>query len=124
PAVASYLLPIGESMAFKDGDVLRGTLDLMILRTLELRPMHGYGIAQRLAQITSGEFGVSPGSLFPALHRLEGPGLLCGSWGTSENGRRARFYELTKAGQRRLGIEKRAWDRITLAVRKVLQADS
>jgi len=108
-------------MGSKKGDVLRGTLDLMILQSLELQPMHGYGIAQRIEQITGGEFSVSPGSFFPALYRLEGKGWLRGSWGTSENGRRARFYALTGAGRRQLGAEKRNWDRITLAIQKVLR---
>ncbi len=111
-------------MGNKKGDVLRGTLDLMILRSLELQPMHGYGIAQRIEQVSGGEFGVSPGSFFPALYRLESRGWLRGSWGTSENGRRARYYSLTVAGRRQLGTEKRNWDRITLAIQKVLRANS
>lgn len=111
-------------MGTKKGDVLRGTLDLMILQSLELQPMHGYGIAQRIAQVSGGEFGVSPGSFFPALYRLESRGWLRGSWGTSENGRKARFYALTAAGRRQLGVEKKNWDRIALAIQKVLGANS
>ena len=111
-------------MGNKRGDVLRGTLDLMILQSLDLQPMHGYGIAQRIEQVTAGEFGVSPGSFFPALYRLESKGWVRGSWGTSENGRRARFYSITAAGRRQLGAEKRNWDRITLAIQKVLRANS
>ena len=111
-------------MASKKSDVLRGTLDLMILRILALQPMHGYGIAQRLEQISGGLFGVSNGSFFPALYRLESKGWVRGSWGTSENGRRARFYSLTAAGRRQLDVEKRNWDQITLAIEKVLRATS
>ena len=109
-------------MGGKKGDVLRGTLDLMILRTLALEPMHGYGIAQRLEQITAGAVDASPGSFFPALYRLEQQGWIRGRWGASENGRRARYYALTSAGRRQLGVEKRNWDRITLAIEKVLRA--
>src|SRR6266545_7938220 len=101
-------------------DVLRGTLDLMILHTLELAPMHGYGIAQRLEQTTGGDVDVGPGSLFPALYRLEHKGWLRGKWGESDKGRRARYYSLTAAGRRQLGVEKRNWDRIVLAIQKVL----
>ena len=101
-------------------DVLRGTLDLMILQTLELAPMHGTAIAQRLAQVTGGDVALGPGSLFPALYRLEHKGWLRGSWGQTERGRRARFYKLTAAGQRRLGVEKENWDRVALAMTRIL----
>ena len=111
-------------MGHKKADVLRGTLDLMILQSLEPEPMHGYGIAQRIEQVSGGEFSVSPGSFFPALYRLESKGWVRGSWGTSENGRRARFYALTVAGRRQLGAEKRNWDRIALAIEKVLRAST
>jgi PadR family transcriptional regulator len=111
-------------MGPKKADVLRGTLDLMILQSLELEPMHGYGIALRIEQVSGGEFSVSPGSFFPALYRLESKGWVRGSWGTSENGRRARFYALTATGRRQLGAEKRNWDRIALAIEKVLRATS
>lgn len=111
-------------MVLKKADVLRGTLDLMILRTLELQPMHGYGIAQRIEQITGGAFEVSPGSFFPALYRLEQKGWVRGEWGTSENGRRARFYALTKAGRKQLSVELDNWDSVQLAIQKVLRADS
>src|SRR5215470_173570 len=97
-------------------DVLRGTLDLMILQTLELRPLHGSGIAARLEQVTGGAVDVGPGSLFPALYRLEHKGFVRGSWGESERGRRARFYSLTAAGRKRLGVEKENWDRVALAM--------
>jgi PadR family transcriptional regulator PadR len=102
-------------------DVLRGTLDLMILQTLAPKTMHGYGIAQRLEQITGGAVEVSPGSLFPALYRLEHRGWLRGKWGESDSGRRARFYSLTAAGRRQLGVEKENWDRVTLAMHRIAQ---
>jgi PadR family transcriptional regulator, regulatory protein PadR len=101
-------------------DVLRGTLDLMILQTLELAPMHGTAIAQRLAQVTGGAVELGPGSLFPALYRLEHKGWLRGSWGQTAGGRRARLYKLTAAGQRRLGVEKENWDRVALAMTRIL----
>jgi PadR family transcriptional regulator len=109
-------------MAGPRTDVLRGTLDLMILRTLSLEAMHGYGIARRLQQITVGAFEISPGSFFPALYRLEHKGWIRGTWSTSENGRRARFYALTAAGRRRLDVELRRWDRVTVAVQRVLRS--
>jgi transcriptional regulator len=102
-------------------DVLRGTLDLMILQTLELRPQHGTAIAQRLEQVTAGAVDVGPGSLFPALYRLEHRGFVRGRWGESENGRRARIYTLTAAGRRRLGVEKQNWDRVALAMSRILE---
>jgi PadR family transcriptional regulator PadR len=103
-------------------DVLQGTLDLLILRTLALRPMHGYGIAQRIEQITGGVFKVTPGSLFPALHKMEEIGWIEGSWGTSENNRRAKYYEVTKAGWKQLELEKKDWNAIAIAVSKVLES--
>ncbi len=111
-------------MGNRKADVLRGTLDLMILQSLELQPMHGFGIAQRIEQVTGGEFSVSPGSFFPALYKLESKGWVRGAWGTSENGRRARYYSLTAAGRRQLGVEKRNWDRVALAIGKILRANS
>jgi transcriptional regulator len=111
-------------MGNRKGDVLRGTLDLMILQSLALQPMHGYGIAQRIEQVTGGEFGVGPGSFFPALYRLESRGWIRGSWGASDNGRRARYYTLTRSGRRQLGVEKRNWDRITVAIDKLLRSNS
>jgi transcriptional regulator len=103
-------------------DVLRGTLDLMILHTLEPGPKHGYGIARRLEQVTGGTVDVGPGSLFPALYRLEHKGWLRARWGASERGRRARVYTLTAAGRRQLGVEKANWDRMVLAISRVLHS--
>lgn len=111
-------------MGRKKADVLRGTLDLMILRTLELQPMHGYGIAQRIEQVTGGAFEVSPGSFFPALYRLEQKGWVRGEWGESENGRRARYYSLTKAGRKQLSIEMDNWESVQFAIQKVLRTSS
>jgi transcriptional regulator len=102
--------------------MLKGTLDLMILRTLELRPLHGLGVSDRIAQTTRGTFVVKPGSLFPALHRLEQVGFIQGEWGESEQGRRAKIYRLTAAGRRRLTAERRSWVRIVSAVGLVLDA--
>ena len=102
-------------------DVLQGTLDLLILKILALGPLHGYGIAQRIHQVTGGVFKVTPGSLFPSLHRMEEYGWVKGSWGASENNRRAKFYEMTKAGLKQLEQEKKDWNAIALAVAKVLQ---
>ncbi len=103
-------------------DLLRGTLDLLILKTLALQPLHGLGISRRIEQTTDGVFRVPPGSLFPALGRLEQEGWVRGTWGESENRRRARYYELTAAGRRRLGDQERHWGRIVLAISKVLES--
>jgi transcriptional regulator len=102
--------------------MLKGTLDLLILRTLDLQPRHGLGVSDRIAQITGGTFVVKPGSLFPALHRLEQEGDIEGAWGESELGRRAKVYRITSAGRRRLTRDRRTWDRIVLAVSQVLDA--
>jgi len=103
-------------------NLLQGTLDLLILKALALDEMHGLGISRRIGQITKGTFDVKPGSLFPALHRMEQSGWLISSWGESENNRRARYYRLTKAGRRQLGIEKEQWDRISMAIASALRA--
>ena len=102
-------------------DVLQGTLDLLIMRTIALEPMHGWAIAQRIQQISSDLLHVQQGSLYPALHRLEHQGWITAAWGTSENNRRARFYSLTKAGRRQLAIELSKWERISAGVNLVLQ---
>jgi transcriptional regulator len=105
----------------KKVDLLQGTLDLLVLKALALEPLHGLGVAQRIAQITRGTFQVKPGSLFPALHRLEQAGWLQATWGESENNRRAKYYRLTRAGQRQLKAETEAWQRIALAIANALQ---
>jgi len=103
-------------------NLLQGTLDLMVLKALALEEMHGLGISRRIEQITKGTFQVKPGSLFPALHRMEEAGWLASAWGESENNRRAKYYKLTKAGRRQLGTETERWSRISLAIARALEA--
>ena len=110
-------------MAKKAAELLKGTLDMLILKTLELEPRHGLGVSDRIAQITGGTFAVKPGSLFPALHRLEQDGLVTSEWGATDAGRRAKYYALTPAGRRRLIVERKNWSRIVLAIGQVLEAD-
>lgn len=100
--------------------LLQGTLDVLILKALTLQPLHGLGVADRIAQITGGVFVVQPGSLFPALHRMEEKGWLDSSWGTSDNNRKARFYKLTAAGRKQLGVEAAEWNRVALAMAAAL----
>ena len=104
-------------------DILHGTLDLLILRALELAPMHGIGIADRIHQVTHGTFVVKPGSLFPALRRLEQKGWIDGKWAPSENNRRARYYTLNRAGRAQLAEEKRNWRRMTSAMNWMLESE-
>jgi transcriptional regulator len=103
-------------------ELLQGTLDLMVLRTLALAPMHGYGIAQRIQQVSRDVLRVNQGSLYPALLRLEQQGWLASEWGTSENNRRARFYSLTRAGRRQLSAETERWTRFSEALGRLLEA--
>jgi PadR family transcriptional regulator, regulatory protein PadR len=103
-------------------NLLQGTLDLLILKALALTAMHGLGISHRIAQITNGTFHVKPGSLFPALHRMEEAGWLASTWGESDNNRRAKFYRLTAAGRRQLQTETEQWETIALAIASALQA--
>lgn len=103
-------------------ELLKGTLDLLALKALAVGPLHGLGVSNRIAQITRGTFQVKPGSLFPALHRMEEAGWLTSAWGESENNRRAKYYRLTKAGQRQLKTETEDWQRISLAIATALQA--
>jgi PadR family transcriptional regulator PadR len=102
-------------------DLLQGTLDLLILRTLQLEPQHGWGIARRIEQLTRGTFDVRPGSMFPALKRLEEKGWVAAAWGTSDNGRKAKFYTLTSMGRRRLRDELEHWRRITAGMSWALE---
>ena len=97
-------------------------LDLLILKTLALGPLHGYGIGQRIEQVSDGVFRVTLGSLYPALQRLERAGFIDAEWRTSEHNRRARYYEITRSGRRRLGVEEREWERVSAAVTRVLKA--
>jgi PadR family transcriptional regulator PadR len=108
-------------MAPEQTPLLQGTLDLLILKSLALQEMHGLGIAKRVEQITRETFQVKPGSLFPALHRMEEEGWISSSWGESENNRRAKYYRLTKAGRRQLETETERWGRISLAIAQALE---
>ena len=103
-------------------DALRGTVDLLALKALALRPMHGWGIGQRIQDISGGQLEVNQGSLYPALQRLEHKGFVESEWGTTENGRRARYYRLTPAGRRALGEEMESWRRFSAAVELALRA--
>jgi len=107
-------------MAKTKSDLLQGTLDLLILRTLELEPMHGWGISQRIQQISEDVLQVNQGSLYPALHRLEEQGWITASWKTSENNRQARYYQLTKKGRDQLAEEKANWLRLSAAVARIV----
>jgi transcriptional regulator len=101
-------------------DLLQGTLDLLILKALALGPMHGYGVSLRIAQLSREDLQVQQGSLYPALHRLEQQGWIASEWGTSDNNRRAKFYSLTDAGRRQLGVETENWTRFAMAMGSVL----
>jgi len=103
-------------------EILQGTLDLLILKTVNLESLHGLGISRRIEQVTGGTFQVKPGSLFPALHRMEEQGWLAASWGESENHRRAKYYKLTAAGRRQLKTERSRWQRISLAIAQALES--
>src|SRR4029078_11209786 len=103
-------------------DLLKGTLDLLVLQSLSLCPLHGLGVSDRISQITKGAFNVKPAALFPALHRLEEAGWLKSAWGESDNNRRAKYYRLTKAGQRQLKVETDSWQRISIAITTALNA--
>jgi transcriptional regulator len=109
-------------MAAKRNDLLYGTLDFLVLRTVRLEPLHGYGIKQRLFQMTEGALDVNGGSLFPALYRLERQGLLAATWRQTDTGRRAKFYALTAAGRRRLKEETQTWERAAEAIARVVDA--
>ncbi|HWP69966.1 MAG TPA: PadR family transcriptional regulator [Gemmatimonadaceae bacterium] len=105
-------------------DVISGTLDMLILKTLSLAPMHGFGIARRVEQISRGVFKVNAGSLLVALHRLERAGLLDAEWRETENGRRGRFYSLTRAGRKQLSVETTVWDRRVAAINRLLRTEA
>jgi PadR family transcriptional regulator PadR len=109
-------------MAAEPGELLQGTLEMMVLKTLSLEPMHGWGIAQRIQQMSKDVFLVTQGSLYPALIRMKRRGWLTTSWRVTENSRRARYYELTTAGRKQLGIEQASWQRASAAVDWVMNA--
>jgi transcriptional regulator len=108
----------------KQAELLQGTLDLLILRTLDLQPLHGVGISDRIEQVTRGVFIVGPGSLFPALHRLAEQGWIVGRWTGLENKRRVKVYGLTKSGRSQLAAEKRNWEKVFTAMSRVLAEES
>ncbi len=110
-------------MARQKQDLLQGTLDLLILQTLALEPMHGWGISQRIQQISRDVLRVNQGSLYPALHRLEQQGWIDAEWDASENNRQAKYYRLTRTGRRQLTEERENWARMTDAVTRILQTE-
>ncbi len=112
------MVPVPDSHS----NLVQGTLDLLVLKALALTPLHGLGVARRVEDITRGTFKVKPGSLFPALYRMEDAGWITGSWGTSESNRRARFYKLTAAGRRQLEAGVSQWRRVSLAISFALEA--
>jgi len=107
----------------KQAELMKGTLDLLVLKTLALEPRHGVGVADRIRQISANTFHVRPGSLFPALHRLEEEGFIKGEWSETPEGRRAKYYRITAAGQRQLATEKKNWTRIVSAIGLILESD-
>ncbi len=108
-------------MSSEPTTLLQGTLDLLILKSLVAGELHGLGISRRIEQITSGTFSVKPGSLFPAVHRIEEEGWISSFWGESENNRRAKYYRLTKAGRKQLEVETQRWGRISWAIGQALE---
>ena len=111
-------------MAAKPAELVQGTLDMLILKTLALEPLHGYGIGLRIQQISRGVFQVNPGSLFPAFRRLERQGLIKADWRATENNRRAKYYALTEAGRKKLKHETREWETQTAAIARILAAST
>lgn len=109
-------------MAGKNQDMVQGTLEMLVLKTLALEPMHGYGIALRIEQVSEGVFRVNPGSLLPALSRMERAGRIRGEWRSTENNRRARYYSLTAAGRKALEQEREQWGRQIAAIHRILEA--
>jgi transcriptional regulator len=103
-------------------DLLPGTLDLLILKAISLGDVHGYGVLLRIEQISGGALAIQQGALYPALYRLEHQGLIGSEWGKSDNNRRAKFYRLTRAGRRRLGVEEASWNRLVAAMTSALNA--
>ena len=109
-------------MTHRKADLLQGTLDMLILKALSLGALHGYGVIQRIRQMSGEMLSVEQGSLYPALYRIEQRGWVSSKWDVNETGRRAKFYTLTRAGRRQLGAEEASWDRLVLAISKVRQA--
>ena len=109
-------------MAERPIDAFRGSLDLLVLKTLSLAPMHGWGISRRIQQLSEGVLDVNQGSLYPALYRLENKGWIKSDWGTSENNRKAKFYKLTAAGRKQLRTERSNWERLSTAINLILKS--
>jgi PadR family transcriptional regulator, regulatory protein PadR len=105
-----------------NGELVQGTLEMLVLKTLALESMHGYGLALRIEQISDGVFKVNPGSLLPALSRMERSGRVCGEWRSTENNRRAKYYKLTATGRKALELERRQWGRQIAAINQILEA--
>ena len=108
-------------MAKSKSDLLQGTLDMLVLKTLALEPMHGWGISQRIQQTSAGVLNVNQGSLYPALYRLEQQGWISSEWGSSDNNRQAKYYKLTRAGRAQLSAETENWERLSAAINQILQ---
>jgi len=108
-------------MSKQKSDLLQGTLDMLILKTLSTGSMHGWGISQRIQQISEGVLNINQGSLYPALYRLEGQGWISSEWGSSENNRQAKYYSLTRTGRKQLAEETENWARLSSAVNQILQ---
>jgi PadR family transcriptional regulator len=115
---------MGRGLHDSAGDVLKGTLDMLILKALDLGPMHGWGVGDRIDALSRGVFRLQTGTLYPALHRLLREGQIAAEWRISDNARRARYYRLTSAGRKRLDAERAAWTRTALAMKRVLDAIS
>jgi len=113
---------VAKQKADQKADLLQGTLDMLILKALSLGPLHGYGVIQRIRQMSGEMLDVEQGSLYPALYRIEQKGWVTSQWETNETGRQAKFYTLTKAGRKQLEVEEASWDRLSLAIAKVRQA--
>ncbi len=111
-------------MAEQPGELVQGTLEMLVLKTLALEPMHGYGIALRIEQVSDGVFRVNPGSLLPALSRMERAGRIRGEWRATENNRRAKYYALTEQGRKALETDREQWGRQTAAISRILEAGS
>jgi PadR family transcriptional regulator len=114
--------PVGEKVTQPKADLLQGTLDMLILRAVSLGPLHGYGIIQRIRQMSDEMLSIEQGSLYPALYRIEQRGWVTSKWEVNETGRRARFYVLNRVGRRQLEAEEASWDRLVLAVAKMRRA--
>jgi transcriptional regulator len=122
PLVRSYRIPIREAMAEQRTHLLRGTLDLLVLKAVSLEPLHGVAISRRITQITRGAFQVSFGSLFPSLHRMEERGWVEAEWRSSDNNRRAKYYKLTSAGRSQLKAEERQWNQVVKIITAAVQS--